>query len=137
MSETVARLIAIAIGGATGALARYGVGILCVRAWGERFAFGTLLVNALGCFVLGFLMHEVWLATGGENRTGQPLPIWHTGLTVGLMGGLTTFSTFGYQTIRHVEAGELGLAMLNVAANVVIGLAAAGLGLGAARLITS
>lgn len=137
MSETISRLIAIGVGGAVGAMARYGVGILCERTWGDRYAIGTLLVNSIGCFLLGFLMHEVWLATGGEDRPTQAVPIWHSGLAVGLLGGLTTFSTFGYQTVRHLEAGEFGIAMLNIGANVVIGLTAAGLGLAAARLVAS
>lgn len=118
-------------------MARYGVGLLCERAWGDRYAIGTLLVNSIGCFLLGFLMHEVWLATGGEDKASQTVPIWHSGLAVGLLGGLTTFSTFGYQTIRHLEAGEFGIAMLNVGANVILGLTAAGLGLAAARFVAS
>lgn len=129
MSDTAARLVAIAAGGALGALARYGVGVACARVWGERFAYGTLLVNVAGCFALGLLMHEAWL-------TSQRLtPHAHAGLAVGLLGGLTTFSTFGYQTVRHVEAGEVGLAVLNIAANVFVGLLAAMLGVYAARLL--
>ncbi len=137
MSEMLTRLFAIGLGGAMGAMSRYGVGVLCERAWGDRYAIGTLLVNSVGCFLLGFLMHEVWLATSGDDRTTQAVPIWHSGLAVGLLGGLTTFSTFGYQTIRHLEAGEFGIAMLNVGANVLLGLAAAALGLATARFLTS
>lgn len=128
MTDTAYRLIAIALGGAAGALTRYGVGVACARAWGERFGYGTLLVNAVGCFALGVLMHETWAA--GERLS----PHAHAGLAVGLLGGLTTFSTFGYQTVRHVDSGEPGLALLNIAANVVVGLAAAAAGLAAARL---
>lgn len=119
----------IAFGGAAGALARYGTGVACARLWGERFAIGTLAVNAVGCFLLGWLMHESWLA--GERLS----PHAHAGLTVGLLGGLTTFSTFGYQTVRHMEQGEPGLAALNVAANVAIGLGAAMAGVALGRAL--
>lgn len=123
------KFIAIAVGGALGALARYGVGELCAQSFGSRFGYGTLLVNAVGCFILGVLMHEA-LANGQRLS-----PHVHSGLTVGLLGGLTTFSTFGYQTVRHVELGEPGLALVNVMANVVIGLAAAAAGVVLAKAL--
>lgn len=126
MSETLYKLAAIALGGGLGAVTRYGVGLACESVWGNRFGHGTLLVNVAGCFVLGLLMHEAWLA--------KPVGPWHAGLTVGLLGGLTTFSTFGYQTVRHLDAGEPLLALANVALNVVLGLAAAGLGVWLARV---
>ncbi|QDT67523.1 Putative fluoride ion transporter CrcB [Planctomycetes bacterium MalM25] len=128
MNDSLARLLAIALGGATGAVLRHGVGVACTAAWGARFAHGTLLVNVVGCFVLGLLMHEVW------TPSDKPAGVWHTGLTVGLLGGLTTFSTFGYQTVRHLDAGEPLLAMGNVALNVLLGLAAAAAGVAVARL---
>lgn len=129
MNESVVRLLAIATGGALGAVTRYGVGVACAAAWGSRFAYGTLLVNVVGCFVLGVCMHEAWLA---PDRSASH---WHAGLTVGLLGGLTTFSTFGYQTIRHVDAGEPLLAILNVGLNVTLGLLAAVAGLLLARVL--
>ncbi len=131
MSESLVRLLAIALGGALGATARYGVGLACAAAWGARFAYGTLLVNVVGCFLLGLLMHEAWLpADRGAMH-------WHAGVSVGLLGGLTTFSTFGYQTIRHVEAGEPLLAIGNIALNVTLGLLAAGAGLIVSRTLWS
>ena len=129
MNESFARLVAVAIGGAGGAVTRYGVGVLLARIGDGRFGHATLVVNVVGCFALGVLMHEVWAAPG------KAASVWHTGVTVGLLGGLTTFSTFGYQTIRHVDAGEPLLALANVALNVVLGLAAAAVGLGIARTV--
>lgn len=129
MNESIIRVAAIALGGAVGALMRYGLGVVCAAAWGDRFGHGTLLVNVLGCFALGLLMHEVWLTSE------KPAGVWHAAVTVGLLGGLTTFSTFGYQTVRHLDAGEPGLALLNVALNVVLGLAAAAAGLATARAL--
>lgn len=119
MNELAVRVIAIAAGGAIGAVARYGVGAGCVALWGPRFGYGTLLVNVVGCFLLGLLMHE------GLVAAERDAPAWHVGLTVGLLGGLTTFSTFGYQTVRHVADGEALLALANVGLNVVVGLVAA------------
>lgn len=129
MNELAIRLTAVAFGGALGAVARYGVGAACVAWLGPRFAFGTLLVNVLGCFALGGLMHEALFASE------RGAPAWHAGLTIGLLGGLTTFSTFGYQTIRHFEQGEPLLAMTNVLLNVTLGLAAAASGITLARTI--
>ncbi|MEO1496177.1 MAG: CrcB family protein [Planctomycetota bacterium] len=127
METTVYRLAMVALGGATGAMLRYAASLGCDKIFGPGFAFGTLLVNVAGCFVLGALMHEAIVA---EPRLGQH---GHAALTAGLLGGLTTFSTFGYQTIRHVEAGEPGLAMANVALNVTLGLAAAAAGMALVR----
>lgn len=127
MIETTYRFAAIGLGGALGAMSRYGVGLACARVWGDRFGYGTLLVNAIGCFALGVLMHEAWVA--GDRIS----PHAHAGLTIGLLGGLTTFSTFGYQTIRHMELGEPWLALLNVVTNVILGLIAAVAGLALAK----
>lgn len=126
MKDAALQFAAIALGGAAGAVLRHAAGFACAAAWGDRFGHATLLVNVVGCFALGVLMHEAWLA---QEKPG----VWHAALTVGLLGGLTTFSTFGYQTVRHLEAGEPLLALANVALNVVLGLAAAAGGLATAR----
>lgn len=116
-------VIAIALGGALGALSRYGVNLACARWLGDHFAFGTLVVNVLGCFLLGLLV-----PLGSAD-----IPRWngvtHSGLTVGFLGALTTFSTFGFETTRHFENTQHSLAMLNVGANLVLGLAAVYTGL--------
>ncbi|TWT42720.1 fluoride efflux transporter FluC [Botrimarina hoheduenensis] len=125
--DTALRLMMVALGGAIGATLRYTIGMACERSWGAGFGYGTLLVNVLGCFLLGALMHPSWIA---DVRFG---PHGHAALTAGLLGGLTTFSTFGYQTLRHVELGQPGLALANVGLNVVLGLAAAAAGLAVAK----
>ena len=126
MRESALQLAAVALGGAAGAMLRHGAGMACQELWGGRFGHATLLVNVVGCFALGLLMHEAWIAQAKPTT-------WHVGVTVGLLGGLTTFSTFGYQTIRHLEAGEPLLALANVALNVVLGLGAAAAGLACGR----
>lgn len=126
MNETWMRLTAIALGGAAGAVTRYAVGLACAAALGERFAWGTLAVNVAGCFAIGVLMHEAWSLPPRSHP-------WHDGLTVGLLGGLTTYSAFGYQTVRHVEAGEPLLALTNAGLNLALGLGAVAMGLAVSR----
>lgn len=120
-------ILVVALGGAAGATLRHLTNLAC-QAWlGERFGYGTLLVNVVGCFLLGLLMHE------GFAAAARAPWLTHPGWTAGLLGGLTTFSTFGYQTITHLERGELGLAAINVLANVLLGCAAAAAGLAVSK----
>ncbi|MEM6798320.1 MAG: CrcB family protein [Planctomycetota bacterium] len=120
-------LFAVALGGAFGAAIRYAVTLGCEARFGERFGYGTLLVNVAGCFLLGVLTHE-----GLANATRAPW-LTHPGLKAGLLGGLTTFSTFGLQTVGHVEQGEWKLAAANVSANLVLGCLAVVAGLAVSR----
>lgn len=120
-------VLAVAIGGATGAVARYLIGQACLKLLGDRFGYGVLAVNVVGCFLLGLLAH------GGFAAALRAPWLCHPGLTAGLLGGLTTFSTFGYQTVGHLERGEVRLAAANVAANVLLGCAAAAAGLAASK----
>jgi CrcB protein len=88
----VEKLIAIALGGAVGALSRYAIVVAAVKLMGDRFPYGVLLANIAGCFVIGMVMHEAIVE-------GRWLPATsHLALTVGFLGGLTTFSSFGYDT---------------------------------------
>ncbi|TWT90780.1 putative fluoride ion transporter CrcB [Pseudobythopirellula maris] len=124
-----ARIAAIALGGAFGALGRYGVGLACLRAFGDRFPYGTLAVNAIGCLVIGMLMHAGLVAAARLPTAA------HAGLTVGLLGALTTFSTFGYETVRLLEQNQPLMALANVAANLLLGCAAVWVGLSLGRMV--
>ena len=122
----------VAVGGALGALARYGTGLLAGRALGTNFPWGTLLVNVAGCFLMGVVLHllsdlEVHAAEIPSDRLR--LEFWHKAVAIGFLGGLTTFSTFGADTIRGLAGGHAQLAVLNVLANVVFSLVAVWLGL--------
>jgi fluoride exporter len=109
------RLVLIAVFGAVGTLARYGLqGLVQVRA-GGTFPYGTLLINLSGCFLLG-LIGQFTL-----NRLGIS-PDWRVAITVGFFGGYTTFSSFGWETAKMLEDGEWLPATTYVAASVVIGL---------------
>lgn len=104
----------IMLGGAVGALMRYGIGQLCqsVRLWG--LPVGTLAANLLGCLLLGIL------TAVAEHHTCIPRPVVLM-LTVGVCGAFTTFSTFSSETIRMMEGGHVLMAMGYVAASVCVG----------------
>lgn len=116
----------VGAGGFVGAILRYGVHTLTVGRAGT-FPVGTLVVNVLGCFGLGLL--AAWLDERQELSVELRLA-----LGTGLLGALTTFSTFGVETLDLMRAGEPRLAMANVALNLVLGLGAAWIG---RALITS
>ena len=114
--------ILTAIGGAIGATLRYGFGRWVQdaldRPW---FPYNTLLINVIGCFVFGLVMG---LLDGGRNIT----PEQRTFVLVGLCGGFTTFSTFGYETFALLRDGQLLPALANAGLQVVAGLVAVWLG---------
>lgn len=99
----------VALGGALGAALRYLISI------SVAFPFGTLIVNVLGCLILGFL--TVFLADKGLDR------LMVFALT-GVLGGFTTFSTFSMDALRLFEQGQPGQAAAYVAASLVLSLAA-------------
>lgn len=109
------RLLLIAIFGALGTLARYGLqGIVQIKM-GSTFPYGTLLVNLTGCFFLG-LIGQITL-----NRMIVS-PEWRMAIAVGFFGGYTTFSSFGWETAKMLESGEWVRATMYVAASMVLGL---------------
>jgi CrcB protein len=116
----------VAAGGAAGALARYWITVRLARP-GVRFPYGTLVCNAAGCLAIGAIM---WFAI---HRPGLP-PSVRLAVVVGLLGSLTTFSTFGYETIELAREGHGVQAVWNVLANVTLGLAAAALGMWGASM---
>jgi len=109
--------LAVAIGGCLGSVARYWLSGAVYRLSGSGFPYGTLAVNVLGCFLLGGIMSLV------EYRQffGPSLRVF---LTIGVMGGFTTFSTFGFETFALVRDHEYLSAIGNVTANVLVGLIA-------------
>jgi CrcB protein len=121
-------IVAIGIAGGLGALARYGVDGLVARRVPSAFPWGTFVVNVSGALVLGFLMTVLT-----EQLTTAP---WvRSGLTIGLLGGYTTFSTLSYESYRLLEDGALGLAAANVLGSAAAGLFAVYLGVVAARAL--
>ena len=122
-------LLLVAVLGATGCLLRYGLSGWVQGALGRGFPHGTLAVNVLGAFLIGLLM-ELSL-----RSTLVPAGL-RTGLAIGFLGGLTTFSTFSYETFRLLEDGELLRAGANVLVSVVTCVLLTWLGILAARSLT-
>jgi CrcB protein len=125
MSQGWITAVWVAIAGALGALSRWGISVTGYRLFGTGFAWGTLIANVLGCFLVGFLMQYCL----SSDKISDTLRL---AMTVGFLGALTTFSTFSYETINYLEDGSRLLASANIAANLVIGIAATfgGLALG-------
>jgi CrcB protein len=121
-------LLFIALGGALGAVSRYAVSGWAHDLLGTAFPYGTLVVNVAGCFLLGLIAHV------GQTTVyiSEPARI---AATIGFLGGLTTFSTFGYETFRQLEDGQWVYAVGNMAANLFVGLLAVWAGLAAARIV--
>jgi CrcB protein len=112
------QLLLVALGGALGSAARFGVGVAAARLFGLAFPWGTLIVNIIGGFAMGVLAARV----GPENENLR------LALGTGLLGGFTTFSAFSLETVRLMQH-QPAHAALYVAASVVLSVGACGLGL--------
>lgn len=120
------RLAVVALGGALGAVARYGVSLLVARFWTADFPLGTFLINISGSFVLGLF------ATLTAEKTALD-PLWRLLVATGFVGAYTTFSTFEYETQRLTESGAMAIAIVNVVASLLAGFGAVQLGVFLAR----
>lgn len=119
-------LLAIALGGALGAVARYGVTGWVQSIAGASFPLGTMTVNVAGSLALGFLFHyaEAAVVSPGLRQF----------LAIGLLGSFTTFSTFTYETVALVRSGDALRALAYAGGSVLLGLAGLLLGVYAASL---
>ena len=117
----------VAVGGSLGALARYATGLAAGQLFGKEFPWGTLAVNVAGCFAMGLVMEWILDLESHKVATaalrGQ-VAFWKQGVAIGFLGALTTFSSFGADTMRHLEQGHIGLGLANIGANVLLSLAA-------------
>ena len=121
------RLFWICLAGAAGTGARYLIAVWTAQRLGSAFPYGTLIVNLAGCFVIAALMHAA-LTLGWS-------PTVRAAITIGFIGGLTTYSSFNYETVRLFEEGAALTAAVNVVGTLLGGLAAGWFGLIAARAI--
>jgi CrcB protein len=122
------RLIYIGVAGGAGTLIRYWLSEWTARRFGETFPAGTLIVNLAGCFLAGllfYLMFERYLVS----------PTVRVVVLIGLLGGFTTFSSFGLQTFALLRDGEMGLALFNIAVSNVGGLLMVWVGYSLAKII--
>ncbi len=122
------RLLFVAVGGAIGSAARYLVSILAAVWFGSEFPYGTLIVNLVGAFIIG-LVQEL-----GTEALLLPDNI-RLFITTGMMGGLTTYSTFSYETVRLMEANAWPQAWVNVIVTTVICLTLCFFGIAVGRLL--
>jgi len=124
----VVKLLIVGAGGFLGAISRYVLSGMVHRWVPGAFPIGTLCVNLMGCFLIGALMT---LVTDRKLFTPEARLLFG----VGILGSLTTFSTFGYETVELLRGGESRLALLSVAANVVLGVTGVILGRFAMRAL--
>ena len=115
-------MLAIALGGAVGALSRYGMTYGVGLLWPTAFPLATFLINLLGCLAIGIL-YGVWL-----NRP-ELSPVLQQGLTVGFLGAFTTFSTFSLDAWRLMENDQGLMALGYILLSVCLGLIATWAGL--------
>ena len=117
------RFLWVCAGGAAGTGARYLLSTWALAAWGSAFPWGTLAVNWIGSFLLGFLVQAAPLLSTTLRLS----------LTAGVMGGFTTYSAFNQETIHYVQSGSWIAAVANVAGTLIGCLLAGVAGVAAGR----
>lgn len=127
MRASWGELVAVAVGGAAGAVCRHAVGLLARACLPPTFPYGTLLVNTGGSLVLGVLV-------GIAGTAANLPPLLFALVGVGFCGAFTTFSTFAVETLAR---DQLALALLNILANNLLALGAAALGIAIGYLVGS
>jgi fluoride exporter len=113
--------ILIAVGGGLGSVLRYAVQVGVSRLWNHAFPLGTLLVNLTGCILIGLL---IGLFYGAATIREE----YRLALTVGVLGGFTTFSTFGLESFNLLMERRLGTALFYVVVSCIAGIVAVWLG---------
>lgn len=112
----------IGLGGFAGSIARYGLHILVHKWWPLGFPYGTLLVNILGCLLIGLILGVGQRATW-MNETMKIM------LATGFCGGFTTFSAFSYENIKLLQAGQVTSSLIYITCSILLGLLATYAGL--------
>jgi fluoride exporter len=120
--------VLVGLGGAIGSVLRYLTSVLAAHWLGDQFPYGTMAVNLVGAFVIGFVQQ---IGTDAL-LISDDLRIF---LTTGMMGGLTTYSTFSYETVRLLETGAWTAAWINVVVTTVVAIGLCFLGMAAGRLL--
>ena len=121
------RFFWICLAGAAGTGARYLVAVWAAQRFGSGFPYGTLIVNLVGCFAIAAVMHAALLLSWS--------PTVRSALVIGFIGGLTTYSSFNYETTRLLEEGALAAAAVNATATIAGAFAAGWLGVICAKQV--
>jgi CrcB protein len=121
------RFLWICLAGAAGSGARYLIALWAAQRLGSAFPYGTLIVNLSGCFAIAAVMHAA-LALSWS-------PTLRSAITIGFIGGLTTYSSFNYETTRLLEEGATTAAALNASLTIVGAFVAGWLGLLCAKQV--
>lgn len=122
------QLALVCVGGALGSGARYLVAVGAARWIGSEFPYGTLLVNLAGAFLIGLVQQLAAVSVlSGDSRLL---------LSTGVMGGLTTYSAFSYETVRLLQVGAWRAAAINVGVTTALSLALCLAGMAAGRALT-
>jgi fluoride exporter len=136
-------VILVFLGGGLGALTRYGIGLAMVQLAGKTFPWGTLIANVVGCFLAGVIGQRVLMlepVAGDVSRADPVLAHFlRVAVMIGFLGGLTTFSAFGWESVSRLvdkNSTQQLLAIANIAANLVLGLLVVWVGMQAAKLLS-
>ena len=117
----------IGLGGALGAMLRFVLGNSLTKVLGGNWPYGTFVINLAGCFLMGVLMTII-------VERGLLPPIWRMFLCVGLLGGFTTFSSFGFEGFTLLVEGRLVESIFYIGGSLICGLMAVTMGVIAARM---
>lgn len=121
-------LLSIAAGGALGAVSRFCLGNFISRIIGRALPYGTFVINIVGCFFMGLIMTMI-------IERGMLSAAWRLLLCVGFLGGFTTFSSFGYETLMLLQEEKIFAALAYVGGSIILGLMSAALGVAVGKLL--
>jgi fluoride exporter len=123
------KFLLVAFGGAVGSVLRFWLGGYVSNRYGARFPYGTFVINVTASFLIGFILTLLAAKTGWS-------PNWRYLISIGFLGGYSTFSTFEWETFRVFQDGEFLIAGLNVVLSVGIGFVGVWLGYITGKLFT-
>jgi fluoride exporter len=122
------KYVMVGVGGCLGSILRFWLGSYIGERMGARFPYGTLVINVTGSFLMGLVFAVLTARTNWS-------PNWRYLIPIGFIGGYTTFSSFEFETLRTIQDGQLGLALVYVAVSVCVGFVAVWGGAMAGRVI--
>jgi len=120
--------LAVSVAAIAGANLRYWLSRLAARGFGPVFPYGTLLVNIVGSFIVGFFV--IW-----TTERALVDPRWRLLVVVGFCGSFTTFSSYAFESMAFFEQGQWGLMLVNIFSNNLLCLAGALAGMALARVL--